>query len=124
MNDYKKMTTFDCDGGAKVSNPTRAVGKESRGEHAALTRPSFYYQMLPSTGLFRKLTCPYYPNCPRITCIYSHDAPPSAQGIPWPKRVPTLLFNEALPKSLGNVKQQRPISRTSRTILVCLFDTT
>ncbi|KAJ8656539.1 hypothetical protein O0I10_007862 [Lichtheimia ornata] len=51
--------------------------------------------MLPSTGLFRKLTCPYYPNCPRITCIYSHDAPPSAQVSRKRKAAATDLKNKS-----------------------------
>lgn len=58
-------------------HPTRAEGNQVK----ICIDPASFDQMLPSTGLFQKLTCPYYPNCPRITCIYSHDTPPSVQGM-------------------------------------------
>ncbi|KAI9314489.1 hypothetical protein BX666DRAFT_460774 [Dichotomocladium elegans] len=31
--------------------------------------------MLPSAGLFKKLPCPEYPKCPRLTCVFSHETP-------------------------------------------------
>lgn len=63
--------------------------------------------MLPHLGLFKKVACPFLPECTRSTCVFSHDI-----QLPQ-KRLPKSTTTKSDQDQTTTAKRQRSLSSTT-----------
>lgn len=69
--------------------------------------------MLPQLGLFKKVPCPFLPDCPRTTCIFSHDPKLIKRSQPTSSVTTTATITKDSQSTLN--KRQRPNDNSSLT---------